>query len=98
MVKNPISLHSRTLAKLLPYQNLYTQLMLKLTLFYIAPFATLKIKLTPEELDFISKYRQLEELDKVKEIKMFRCLGDPPITDDDISSFKQNRVDYIDSK
>ena len=58
----------------------------------------LKKKLTPEELDFITKYRQLEELDKTKEIKMFRCLGDPPITGEEIDTHKQTRVDYIDGK
>lgn len=35
-------------------------------------FATVKAKLTPNEQDFILKYRQLEELDKVKEIKFFQ--------------------------
>lgn len=59
---------------------------------------TLKIKLTPDEVEFITKYRQLEDLDKVKEIKMFRCLGDPPITDEDVDFHKQRRSDYIDGK
>lgn len=58
---------------------------------------TLKIKLTLDEQDFITVYRQLEELDKVKEIKFFRCLGDPPITEEDINWHKDKRQIYIDN-
>lgn len=59
-------------------------------------FATIKKKLTPEEQDFIMNYRKLEELDKVKEIKFFQCLGDPPITSEEIDNFNQGRKDFID--
>lgn len=58
-------------------------------------FAALKIKLTPEQQDFITKYRKLEELDKVKEIKFFRCLGDPPITSEEIEDYKKKREEFI---
>jgi hypothetical protein len=59
-------------------------------------FLTLKTKLTADEQEFISKYRQLEELDKVKEIKFFECLGDPPITSEDIEFYKEKRQNFID--
>lgn len=57
---------------------------------------TIKTKLTPDEQEFITKYRQLEELDKVKEIKFFECLGDPPITDEEIDEHRKKRKDIID--
>jgi len=60
-------------------------------------FTTFKTKLTPQEQEFIAKYRQLEELDKVKEIKFFECLGDPPMTTEEIEYYQQNRKEFIEA-
>lgn len=46
-------------------------------------FLNLKsVKLTEDEQKFIVEYRRLEDLEREKGIKFFRCVGDEPHTQD----------------
>jgi hypothetical protein len=58
----------------------------------------LESRLREDEREFLIEYRQLEKLDREKEIKFFSCIGDPSITEPEVINHEEQRVDKILSK
>ena len=52
-------------------------------------------KLREEERDFLTEYRQLEQLDREKEIKFFPCVGDPAMSQDQQTMFEAKRHNKV---
>eukprot|EP00357_Protocruzia_adherens_P026922 CAMPEP_0115010078 /NCGR_PEP_ID=MMETSP0216-20121206/23065_1 /TAXON_ID=223996 /ORGANISM="Protocruzia adherens, Strain Boccale" /LENGTH=639 /DNA_ID=CAMNT_0002378151 /DNA_START=305 /DNA_END=2224 /DNA_ORIENTATION=- len=44
-----------------------------------------------KESDFLTSYRQLEDLDREKEIKFFQCIGDAYITEEETAAIRDHR-------
>ena len=52
----------------------------------------IQAKLREEEWEFLADYKNLEELDREKEIKFFPCQGDPAMTNDQEKYFRNKRL------
>jgi hypothetical protein len=53
------------------------------------------VKMSDEEQVFIKEYRQLEEVEREKGIKFFRCIGDAPHTSEFVSGIENRREEKI---
>lgn len=58
----------------------------------------MKGKLRDDEIEYLLEYRKLEALEREKEIKFFKCLGETDITPEEEAHFKQLRENKISNK
>ena len=59
---------------------------------------TLKGKLKDDEVEYVLDYRNLEALDREKEIKFFTCIGEESATEGQIRKYEEERVEKIEKK
>ena len=59
---------------------------------------TLKAKLKDDEVEYVLDYRNLEALDREKEIKFFTCIGEESATEGQIRTYEEERVEKIEKK
>jgi hypothetical protein len=55
------------------------------------------VKLTENEQNFVKDYRKLEEMEREKGIKFFRCIGDEPHTKEFTDGVNEERSDLIEN-
>ena len=55
-------------------------------------------KLSEHELAFLMDYRKLEDLEREKGIKFFKCVGDPPMTQEFQQDIEGSRSTFIQKK